>query len=346
MIRAAVVASLLLVSGSVTGVPAARAEPACPEPSNSWHCQDDPPPTTPPPPTSSPPPTLPPPTTPPTSPSGTKFTETFDSAAGFYDRFDRGLSGAHPTVDPNHIREWSGDHNHACEGPETARTVHLGSGYDQLEEMFWHCAPGGDPAKGHVMTSLNPLGYAYLWFSPNVYFNNVRQVCWDQNLTNMGGRKWTQVSISTRAEVERVQAQVGRLDLGFSHPGFQVDGGASTGVIPTNQTVAVWQFGGLQHLYTGGIELGTNPGYFPSYKIEDVATRYRHCMTDNGNGTITLSQENGPPDAKYVVSSTVPGAFPDGEVRVAFVDANYDPPKDGEYQPNQNTWHWDAITIS
>jgi hypothetical protein len=33
-------------------------------------------------------------------------------------------------------------------------------------------------------------------------------------------------------------------------------------------------------------------------------------------------------------------------VRVAFVDANYDPPKDGEYSAAQNTWHWDNITIS
>ena len=241
-------------------------------------------------------------------------------------------------------------------GPETQRTVHLGANHGQLGEMFWHCAPGGDPAKGHVMTSLNPLGYAYLWFSPRAYFNNVRQVCWDQNLTNMGGRKWTQVSISTRAEVERVQAQVGRLDLGFSHPGFQANGGPSTGVIPTNQTVAVWQFGGLQHLYTGGTDLGTNPGFFPNYKIEDVATRYRHCMTDNGNGTITLTQENGSYNGsnasaanlagRNVVSSTIPGSFPAGEVRVAFVDANYDPPKDGEYSAAQNTWHWDNITIS
>jgi hypothetical protein len=299
--------------------------------------------------------TLPPPA-PTTPPSGAQFTETFESAAGFYDRFDRGLSGAHPSVDPNHIREWPGDHNMACEGPDTSRTVHLGTSHSQLDEMFWHCAPGGDPAKGHVMTSLNPLGYVYLWFSPKGYFNNVSQVCWDQNLTNMGGRKWTQVSVSTRAEVERVQREVGRLDLGFSHPGFQTAGGPTTGVIPSDQTVAVWQFGGMQHLYTGATELGTNPAFFPSYKIEDVATRYRHCMTDNGNGTITLTQENGSYSGsnaipvnlagRNVVSSTVPGSLPDGEVRVAFVDANYDPPKDGEYQAHQNTWHWDNVTIS
>ena len=289
-------------------------------------------------------------------PEGSLFTESFESPSGFYDRFDFGLSGAHPTVDPNHIREWPGDHNHACAAPDTQRTVHLGANHRQLDEMFWHCAPGGDPAKGHVMTSLNPLGYVYLWFSPKGYFDDVSQVCWDQNLTNMGGRKWTQVSISTRAEVERVEEQVGRLDLGFSHPNFQESDGPSTGVIPTDQTVAVWQYGGLQHLYTAGTELGTNPGAFPSYKIEDVATRYRHCMTDNGNGTITLTQENGSYNGSNAsaanlagrdkVSSTIPGSFPDGEVRVAFVDANYDPPKDEEFDPGQNTWHWDNITIS
>jgi hypothetical protein len=285
---------------------------------------------------------------------GDDFVATFDTATDFFDRFDMGLSGAHPSVDPNYIRQWEGDHNHACEGPLTSRDVNLGQSPD-FSELFWHCAPGGADT-GHVMTSLNPLGYAYLWFSPKGYFTNVERVCWDQNLTNLGGRKWTQVSVSTRAEVERVAAEQGELDLGFSHPGFQDAGGPSTGVIPTDQTVAVWQAFGTMHLYTANHEIGSNPDHFAGYKIEDVATRYRHCMIDNGNGTITLTQENGTYSGdnsnpanlvgRHVRSATLPGSLPDGQVKVAFVDANYDPPKDGEYDASQNTWHFDNIEVT
>ena len=68
--------------------------------------------------------------------------------------------------------------------------------------LLWWCAPGGDPAKGHLMTGMNTAGYNIVWFSPKVEFTDVRRVCWDQNLTELGGGKWTQVVIATDDQVD------------------------------------------------------------------------------------------------------------------------------------------------
>ncbi len=85
----------------------------------------------------------------------------------------------------------------------------------------------------------------------------------------------------------------------------------------------------------------------------DKAARYRHCMIDNGNGTITLTQDR-PATILLRRSDQVPGglrtrtlrgSFPDGQVRVSFEDDMYDPPKRAGYDPTTLTWHWDNIEI-
>ena len=68
------------------------------------------------------------------------------------------------------------------------------------------------------MTSVNTEGYNIAWFSPKQTFTNVRQVCWDQNLTDLGGGKWTQVLFLTQDEVARSKG-----DLGFTSPEFPDD---------------------------------------------------------------------------------------------------------------------------
>ena len=73
------------------------------------------------------------------------------------------------------------------------------------------------------MTSVNTEGYVVAWFSPKETFTNVHQVCWDQNLTDLGGGKWTQVVFLTEAEMGEDSS-----DLGFTSPEFPDNGGPST----------------------------------------------------------------------------------------------------------------------
>ena len=82
--------------------------------------------------------------------------------------------------------------------------------------------------------------------------------------------------------------------------------------------------------------------------VSDKAARYKHCVIDNGNGTLTttIAQPNG-----RTVSRTVTGNIPDGDIRVQFGDDSYDPDKHFDARgaaPNSTglyTWHWDNIEI-
>jgi hypothetical protein len=80
----------------------------------------------------------------------------------------------------------------------------------------------------------------------------------------------------------------------------------------------------------------------------DKAARYKHCITDNGNGTLTtmMAQPSG-----RTVSRNVTGSIPDGDIRVEFADDSYNPDKHFDAKgvlPNSSnlyTWHWDNIQI-
>ena len=139
-----------------------------------------------------------------------------------------------------HAEEWSGDHNHVCEAPTTARTVHVAN----RSEMLWHCAPGGDPAKGHLMTSMNTTGYGILSFSPNRTFTNVGRVCWDINATDLGGGKWTNVILVPEAEYLRhpntvaKQAAEGPYRMDYTTPGFNIDNAPGDFNIQTDNVLA------------------------------------------------------------------------------------------------------------
>ena len=146
----------------------------------------------------------------------------------FAARFDHGWSGeVHAgSMFGDDANGWPADHDGSCGNPnETSRKIQLGDGESQAAtaQAFYTCLPGGDPAKGHVMTSVNTEGYVVAWFSPKQTFTDVHKVCWDQNLTDLGGGKWTQVVFLTPDEIGKDSS-----DLGFTSPEFPHNGGPSS----------------------------------------------------------------------------------------------------------------------
>ena len=56
-------------------------------------------------------------------------------------------------------------------------------------KLFWHCAPAGADS-GHVMTAMGDIdGYTILSFARMSSSRDFSRVCWDVNLTDLGGRK-------------------------------------------------------------------------------------------------------------------------------------------------------------
>jgi hypothetical protein len=79
------------------------------------------------------------------------------------------------------------------------------------------------------------------------------------------------------------------------------------------------------------------------------APRFRQCIVDNENGTVTHTNQLG--DGSQRDAITMPGAFPNGPARVIFQDDTYDSFKTdlGDRSGGTNplaTWHWDNISIS
>lgn len=224
---------------------------------------------------------------------------------------------------------WSGDHNMSCQGPTTQRVVHA-SGDGRDPEAFWTCAPQG-AASGHLMTSMGDIdGYSIVAFAPNRSFSNFKRVCWDVNLTDLGARKWTEVLIVPEAAYRK-----NRKSLAYNSPDFHaVDGSShpypkgSIGFQFVQRVIDLWD--------------GTTERRFDSsnpFTTNDKAKRYKHCLVDNKNGTITVSQERNRTTRRI----TFRGKFP-AKGRVIFSDHNYTPTKDGV--PQGFTWHWDSLLVS
>ncbi len=285
------------------------------------------------------------------APPGVSFSEDFSVAGSFVSRFDHGWSGLDPATLPDYagpVRSWLGDHDGSCGDPNlSSRTITMGVGAAGKEGIFYQCLPGGDPAKGHVMTSVNSSGYNIAWFSPKQYFTNVTRVCWDQNLTDLGGGKWTQVVLVSRADAQRMNG-----DLGFVGPGFEDPNGPSTSSFPSSSTGGAKMFKGGFEIWRGapGTDgmAGITGQMSGGMTTSDKAPRFQHCMVDNNNGTVTLTQAR--PNGT-TATQTVPGNLPDGEVRVVFEDDTYNADKHFDESlhagPNHTyTWHWDNIQIT
>jgi hypothetical protein len=198
------------------------------------------------------------------------------------------------------------------------------------------------------MTSVNTAGYVIAWFSPRQLFTNTHQVCWDQNIQDLGGGKWTQVIFLTQAEAARSGG-----DLGFTSPEFSDPAGTGSASGPAAHGVKV-EGGGLTAWSSLGewnqFMAGTVQRPFPGNVgvTGDKAPRYQQCVIDNENGTLTAVR-NGPAGS---VTSTVQGEIPNEPIRVVFEDDNYNPDKHNNAAgiPTNTgqgyTWHWDNIQIS
>ncbi len=284
------------------------------------------------------------------APAGS-FSEDFADPEAFATRFDHGWSGLDPaTLDASAdaFVGWKGDHDINCGKPaETYRSIKITPGLAGKQAVWYQCAPSGDPAKAHLMTSVQTRGYNIAWFTPKQMFTDVTKVCWSQNLTDLGGGKWTQMVIEP---VAQVAAQKG--DMGLVDPDFWGDPkGPGDGLIPDPafENVGV-------RFFRGGFQLWDSKGWVQGdgaaitqllEGFEDKAARFELCAADNGDGTVTLTMDR--PDG--AMSATAPAAFPKGQVRVVFEDDSYNPDKHfnaAELPPDDDhlTWHWDDIEIT
>jgi hypothetical protein len=260
---------------------------------------------------------------PPDSEPAPQFYADFSTPEDFYDRFvtDVHFRGGYENVD--HSAIWSGDHNHACEGPDTQREVSAAD----LANLFWWCAPRG-PESGHVMTSMGDIdGYAIVSFSPEQSFSDFHRVCWDVNLTDLGPRKWTQVTLIP--------------DDTFLANGSRLDYTEATSIdefaLPLPSGSFTFQMAGDDSIRIFTPELVIKDE-INTFVTDELAYRFHHCLTDNGDGTVTIEQER----EDGVHTLTAPGSFP-RQARVIFQDENYNPLKDGPI--SGFTWHWDNIEV-
>ncbi len=289
------------------------------------------------------------------------------------------------------IVSWFGDHavtgpNDLCTGPTEFRTVTSGkaaTGFN--DEWIYRCVPDGDLDKAHVMTSVGHLGgYSIGSFTPGVVFNDITSVSWEVNQTDLGDRQWTEVKIIPAAawDPQRLPCSRG-LPCGTDPDNTLGDDDNNSFNFDEAGAVGT-QWGGLRarqindgingEEYTQAFgSLGyrgcsTCP-YARSKRFNDLdvlrskAIRLHNEFRDNGDGTITwaLTHADGEVD-----EFTVPGAFPEGPVRVVFADHNYTPLKspascstfpelecddgsritaDAHREAGLFTWHWDNIEV-
>lgn len=278
------------------------------------------------------------------------FSATFDTPADFYDRFNVDVGNyAAPGVRISEAFErWPGydgpkvvhgDHDMSCGAPTTSRTLDPDS--PDRSQWFWWCAPGGDPAKGHVMTAYDSSQYVVVAFSPKQSFTDVTKVCWDINATDEGGGKWTNMVMVPEALYQRFAPRLDYVAADSNADGGPGDFNIQQSDHPGVEVFGVRDFRGTQELYSGARILWQDR---TEIHTADKAARYQHCLERLSATQARLSVErpNGSTSAW-----TLPAAdWPTGPVRVVFQDEMYDPPKRGGYSERNVTWHWDNIEIS
>lgn len=246
-----------------------------------------------------------------------------------------------PNSDPSMGMTGSGDHDMNCGSPDTQRPVPENH---QIATHVWYCAPSG-PASGHFMTGMLSEGYVVIAFTPKgsdggaaVFPANTKQVCWDQNITNEGGRKWTQLSVVSKSHFDANGKKIGYVSSDFTPQGEAIGApiGSADDFIFLNVTNSVQYFVGATKTFQ---DFGTDQ----LFTVTDKATRQTLCIIDNGNGTVTRTETR--PNG---VTSRITGAgqFPAGEKVIMFQDDTYNAEKDQTLPLASITWHWDNLKIS
>jgi len=281
--------------------------------------------------------------------SGAQFFESFDTPGSVgrfqVETFFGGGAGSDTTDG-----DWLGDHDMSCGAPTTTRTVHG----NQPSEMVWYCAPGGDPTKGHIMTAASTEGYGQVDFSPNQSFSNVRRICWDQNLTDMGGRKWTQVIVLPESVYQHNGGHLhyARQDLmpDPAHGALSTGGGGL--IMFVNGRIGFHNTSGPDGPTTGASAIAVAAPIWHDFDsvngttTADKAARYRQCVSETPAGVQVERDTAGGHHSGLVVGVHLP----QGQVRVIFQDDTYDNFKGdlGDRSHGSDprvTWHWDNIEI-
>ena len=134
----------------------------------------------------------------------------------------------------------------------------------------------------------------------------------------------------------------GGFDLGYTSPEFRQDA-PNNGIFPEGGTLAgMKDEGGTVSWFQDQDNWGTQFAGWPGASTTDKAARYTHCLANQPNNVVQLTQAT--PDGTRTIDMT--GQIPSGPVRVVFEDDNYDPRKDeARYDSNVLTWHWDNIQV-
>ena len=275
---------------------------------------------------------------------GTQFAETFSDGEGWRARWDLDVHHRDDVCcnsqNVNTTSTWRADHDMNCGGADSIRMINAGGDRSQ---HFWVCGPPG-VGNAHVMTSMGDVdGYSTLSMAPKQTFETVRRVCWDQNVTDSGGRQWTEVVIVPASKVADG-------DLTHVNPGFvDVDEFTKQHDATTWGIMVHGRYHGLQVFAGGGYEADE---YYQMGRDragqESRSIRRQHCVTDNGNGTVSVVIDQGV-DGFY--QRTFSGHFP-ANARVILEQHAYTPSKDGEdcrtvgaLTGCRTTWHWDNVTV-
>jgi opacity protein-like surface antigen len=241
------------------------------------------------------------------------------------------------------------EHDMNCGAPTTHRHIDAQPVGDLIvldpavSPLMYYCAPGGDPAKGHMMTVVETAGVASLSFSPKQTFTDVTRLCFDINTNgNIGAGKWVNAWIVPTASLE---ANGGRFDFADA-PDLDPEQHA-----PGPNDFHLKYFDGSLIAAKGST--GLLDWWEWPRRASESATRFTQCVEQTAPNTLTYTRDlpadrNGDgimdPGVAETVTRTGAGTLPTGPVRVIFQDGTYNPDKHGG--TGGITQHWDEIRIS
>lgn len=305
-----------------------------------------------------------------TQPPSTGFFEDFTDPAsmGRFDTVtwarDNVLGGGLDTgvgFDADHAVVAGGNDPDNCTNPFSARFLGRPTADTVLiqpTDHVYRCAPGDNPAAGHMMVAQGSTsGYDFSAAWTQQTFSGATEVSWDQNITNLGGRNWSEVKIVPASQWNPVRPPCAHPNVpcwASAAAGGTGDGTVITAV-DTGATIMSWhnirprvrtaagEFKGSKAWQSGAIRQAMEAQWQAS---TSPVERFRHTLTDNGNGTITLSIDTRTADYGVQNVATAVGSFPDEPFVVVFSTHDYSSSKGDESGYDGFTWHFDNIAVS